>query len=257
MAVPSSTYVNKMERWNDQQTQLLDIIQASLGTVNSGVDVLHTSLGTVITSLDILHTSLGTVNSGLDILHTSLGTVVTSLDVLHTSLGTIIAGVPVGAGENHIGEVGSNTTLVSVIPSVSLVTYTANDCVGGGFAIPGAVRVDGGTGILHSVTVRDYDAKNAQFGVYLFQATSLATYTDNAVLDIADVDLDKCIGWVEVNTYDYKTLSDNSVACIRNLSLPIKAVATTKSIYCVLRTTSTPTYTTTTAVKFTFGILRD
>ena len=69
------------------------------------------------------------------------------LDTAYTSLASINSKLASAtpAGEAHIGEVGGNTGIIAVTPTVSLVAYTANDCVGGGFAIPGAVRVNGGT----------------------------------------------------------------------------------------------------------------
>ena len=185
----------------------------------------------------------------LDVISTSLLTVNASLASIHTS--------PIVASENHIGEVGGNTIVVQVTPIVSLATYTANDCVGGGFAIPGAVRVNAGTGVLQSITLQDLSAKNAAMEIFLFKATSLTTYTDNAALDISDADLGNCIGWAEITASDYKSLSDNSVACVRNLGLPIKSSPATKSLYCVMRTTGTPTYLGTVDLKLTFGILRD
>jgi len=172
-------------------------------------------------------------------------------------LNTISAGTPITASENHIGEVGGNTTIVQVTPAVSLATYTANDCVGGGFAIPGAVRVNAGTGVLQSITLQDLAKKNAAMEIFLFKSTSLTTYTDNAALDISDADLGNCIGWAEITASDYKSLADNSVACVSNLGLPIKSAPATKSLYCVMRTTGTPTYLGTIDLKLTFGILRD
>jgi hypothetical protein len=181
------------------------------------------------------------------------------LDTAYTSLASINSKLASAtpAGEAHIGEVGGNTGIIAVTPTVSLVAYTANDCVGGGFAIPGAVRVNGGTGILQSITVQDLSAQNALLGFFFFKATSLATYTDNSALDISDTDLGNCIGWVSLVTSNYCALSDNSIGCVRNLGLPLQAYTGTKSIYCVVRTNSAATFATSNDLKFIFGIFRD
>ena len=148
--------------------------------------------------------------------------------------------------------------LISISPTVTAGAYHANDNVGGLQTLVGAMRVNAGTGLLQSVTVADKAMQNAQIGIYLFSTSPASgTYTNNVTFTMHDTDLNRCIGWVEVATSDYKSFVDNSVACIRNLSFPIKASAGTKSIYVLLRVTGTPTYAAATDLKLTFGILRD
>ena len=179
-------------------------------------------------------------------------------------LAAIQAGTVLSASEEHIGEVGANTTLVSITPVVTAGAYSANDIVGGTGAGAGlgintladAVRVTGGTGIIQSLVISDLAAQNAVFEIYLFSANPAAgTYTDNGALDIHDTDALLCIGRIDVAASDYKSLADNSIACVRSIGLPIKVAAT--SLFVIIRTTGTPTYVSTSDLKLTFGILRD
>ena len=168
------------------------------------------------------------------------------------------------AGEAHIGEVGGNTVLVSITPVVTAGAYHANDIVGGTGAGAGlgintlanAVRLTGGSGIIQSLVISDLAAQNAVFEIYLFSANPAAgTYTDNGALTIHDTDALLCIGRIDVAAGDYKSLANNSIACVRSIGLPIKVSAT--SLFVIIRTTGTPTYASTSDLKLTFGILRD
>jgi len=161
-------------------------------------------------------------------------------------------------------EVVGNTALVSITPVVTAGAYHANDIIGGTGAGAGlgintlanAVRVSGGTGIIQSLVISDLAAQNAVLEIYLFSANPAAgTYTDNGALDIHDTDALLCIGRIDVAASDYKSLADNSIACVKNIGLVIKVAAT--SLFVIIRTTGTPTYAGTSDLKLTFGILRD
>ena len=160
------------------------------------------------------------------------------------------------AGEAHIGEVGGNTTLIAVTPTVTAGLYTANDVVGGIQTIANAVRISGGTGILQSVVVQDLAMQNAVLQIFLFSATpGTGTYTNDAEMDLDDADAGLCIGVIMVAATDYVSVKDNSIAIVRNIGLPIKLAAT--SLFAVIKTTGAPTYASTSDLKLTFGILRD
>lgn len=212
MTIPSSTYVNRTERWNDQQTQLLDLIHTTLTTISIKPD----SVATISVS-------------------------------------------SVAAGETHIGEVGGNTSIVSVVPVVSLVTYSANDVVGGKITLTDAFRKNGGSGILQSFALHNLTLQTIGMSVFLFHDDpSNGTYTDNSALDIDDLDLFNCLGWVELTPSNYKELSDNCVACTRNLGLPIyNSGGTNTNLWIIIRTEGASKFTTTTDTKFIFGISRD
>ena len=177
--------------------------------------------------------------------------------LIKSDIATIKAGIPLNAGETHVGAIGGNTALIAITPTVTAGAYHANDVVGGIQTLTSALRVSGGTAILQNVTVRDLAAQNAVLQIFFFNANpGTGTYTDNAALDLDDTDSGLFIGKVTINAADYISLADNSVATITNCGLALKATTGT-SLYAIIRTTGTPTYASTSDLKITFGLLRD
>ena len=170
----------------------------------------------------------------------------------------IQAGTVLSAGEAHIGEMGGNTTTVTVSPTVTAGAYHANDVVGGKLTLANAARVAAGSGLIYTLTVQDLAAQNAVFEIYIFNADPTnGTYTDNGALDIHDTDMAMCIGRIDVAAADYKSLADNSMAFPTGMrAIPFKLASGT-SLYAIVRTTGTPTYIATSDLKLIFGILRD
>ena len=186
-----------------------------------------------------------------------IGTLKADTALIKADIALIKAGIPLTAGETHIGEVGSNTALVAITPTITAGAYSANEVVGGIQTLTGALRISAGTAILQSVTVRDLAAQNAVLQIFFFNANpATGTYTDNGAFDLDDTDSGLCIGKVIVNASDYTSLADNSIATITGCGLPLKATTGT-SLYAIIRTTGTPTYASTSDLKITFGLLRD
>lgn len=153
--------------------------------------------------------------------------------------------------------------VISVSPTISTSAYTAKDCVGGAMTISNPVRLTGGTCVLESIAIVDKDSEEAIFDFHFF--SDAPTATDNAVFDPTDTQLvDHYLGTVYgVGNTDvdpqavYSTLNDNSVCSKRNIGLVLAAAATASSIYCVVVTQGTPTYTSTSDLNFKFGFLQD
>ena len=75
---------------------------------------------------------------------------------------------------------------------------------------------------------------------------------DNAVLDISDAEMSaKCLGTVTFAAADYKTLNLNTVASLTAQNLMIES--TGASIYAIILSGGTPTYTSTTDLTLKFG----
>jgi hypothetical protein len=163
----------------------------------------------------------------------------------------------IAAGETHIGEVGCNTEVVSVTPTITAGAYTALDIVGGVQTIAAASRVSGEPTILQSIVINDLSAATQAFTIWFFNANpSNGTYTDNIALDIHDTDLAMAIGHVKITSSDYASATDNSVACKVPIGLPLKPAAT--SLFAIAQCTGTaPTYVSTADLTFRYGFLRD
>jgi hypothetical protein len=148
------------------------------------------------------------------------------------------------------------TTVLSATPVVSTTpAYAANDCVGGLMTFALAAKSTGRGFVVHSVVITDKGKQNAALKLILFDSNpSGSTFTDNAAITIVDADLIKVIGVVDVTSYT--SFADNSVGVAASAGLACKLASGT-SLYGVLFTTGTPTYTATSDLTVRLGLLQD
>lgn len=147
------------------------------------------------------------------------------------------------AGESFVGLVGASDTVVTVTPTLDTSAYAAGDLLFDSAEVAAAVRVNGGTSILESITIVDKDDQGAAFTLLVANAaTDFGTL--NAAPNPDDTECATVIGWVPVATSDYVDLGGARVACIRNIGLLLKAAAPTTSLYiAAVNGSGTPTYT--------------
>lgn len=163
---------------------------------------------------------------------------------------------------------------VEVTPTISTSAYTAGDQVGGVMTLTNVVRNDPntsvsgdrgtpttsgaglGTATLTEITVLDKAGQNAAFEVWFFKSSPTITSVDNGAFNLTDANsFAACIGHVNVGA-TYSTSSSNSVSTTSNLNKSIFA-ASGSTIYAVAKTTGTPTYGSTSDLKFIFNFLVD
>jgi hypothetical protein len=188
---------------------------------------------------------------------TGAGTEAAALRVTLPTDGTGVVGL--AAGTAHVGEVGGNTTVVKITPTITTTLYTALDLIGGIITITSAMRVSGGSGILQSMTVIDDDNEKAAFEVMIFDSSPASgTYTDNGAYVHSSGDVDKFLGRFSVAAADYVTEVSGSlaVATVRNIGLPVKASGSA-NLYALVLVTGGPTYTAVNDLRWHFGFLRD
>lgn len=58
------------------------------------------------------------------------------------------------SGENHIGEVGTNTKILRMNPTIQTSLYTSGKVIGGLITLNGATRKNGGTGLISNLVAR-------------------------------------------------------------------------------------------------------
>ena len=146
------------------------------------------------------------------------------------------------------------TTLIAQTPTVSNGSiYAAKDAVGGVMTFANAARVSGEGGLLESVTIVDKGQQLATLDLVLFSATVSAT--DNAAFDPNDSDLANCVGVIPISGGDWADFNDNSVATRAGIGLAYVCAAT--SLFGVLVARSTPTYTSTSDIIVTIGVVPD
>jgi len=128
--------------------------------------------------------------------------------------------------------------------AVNTTAYADGDLVGGKITLTDIIPQSLG-GILQSIELHDIDGQNAALILIIFDSNpSGSTLTNNSALTVVDADLPKVIGMVWVGAEDYEALATNSLACVKNLGIPLKAVDGSGDLYAVfLSDGATPTYT--------------
>jgi hypothetical protein len=188
----------------------------------------------------------------------------------HTDLDTFVADDAVVLGAGYDGtdvrkilvdttgqllvDVQSRRVRIVQTPTVSSGSiYAAKDAIGGLLTFALAARTNVHSSILESVTIVDKGQQMSAMDLVLFNA-SLTAPTDNAAFDPTDTELLTCIGVVKVVAGDYFDFNDNSVAVVHP-DLPIVVAAT--SLYGVLVSRGTPTYTSTSDIVVSITVRTD
>lgn len=170
---------------------------------------------------------------------------------VHVNGGTIDA---LGAGTAHVGQLGGHTQRFAGTPTLSTAAYGAGDLLGT-LLKTSAARVAGQGIVVLDVTATDLGKQNQPLDVVFFDAAPGATtFTDNSPLDVADADLPKVVGFVNLGTADYCSFNDNSIVTKRNVGLAANPASGTLW-YCAV-TRGTPTYGTA-DMTLRLGVLQD
>ena len=146
------------------------------------------------------------------------------------------------AGENVIGRIGTSDIVVAVTPTCDTNAYASGDLLFDSTEVAAAVRVNGYTSILTSVTITDKADQGVAFTLILANAaTDFGTL--NSAPDADDAECATIIGFIPVATSDYIDMGAAKVACIKNIGLLCKAGAATTSLYVAgVNGAGTPTY---------------
>lgn len=148
----------------------------------------------------------------------------------------------------------SRTGVVTTTPTIDTAIYASGELMGGLQTLSNATSPTVFGGIIAQVEITDKDAENAAIDVIYFDSNpSSTTFTDQAPLDIADVDLTKIICVVSITAY--KAYADNSSAALQNVNCPFRASSST--IYAAFISRGTPTYTSASDLSLRTGILQD
>lgn len=169
-----------------------------------------------------------------------------------TNAGTFAVQATVQAG----AVVGGITKVVDVTLSLDTSAYASGDVLADTQQVDAALRVSDGTGVLQSLMVIDQDDQKSAMTIY-FLSANVTMGTENSAPSISDANAVNILGFVDIGTADYKDLGGVSVANVKGIGIPLKAVSATDDIYlAAVNGTGTPTYTAS-GVKLRLGILQD
>jgi hypothetical protein len=150
-------------------------------------------------------------------------------------------------------------SVIRVTPAITTVQYSSGDQVGGIMTITDAAFDADKVVKLVSITMLDREQQDANFALFFFDDLPTVVSVDNGAFDITDAEImAKCVGAVAIASADY--VDCDEVAVVQKTpNLLMKSVhADTQgkksgNLYCLVSTTSTPTYTSTSSLKFVFG----
>ena len=157
-------------------------------------------------------------------------------------------------------KIGAYSTILTATPAISTDIYADGDVIGSAeISLPLAVRADGlveSSGIIQAVIVTDLAAQGANLDIYFFdRELTNTTFTDNGSWDISDIDLLTLIGVGAIT--DWRTLNSNSNGQLLNLGIPFVIPAGATTLFAVMVSRGTPTYTTSLDLTLRVAILQD
>ena len=140
--------------------------------------------------------------------------------------------------------------------NATAAAYAAGDLLGPLITLSGPCRAPGLGGVIQNVSVTDLAKQNASLDIVIFnQEPTSTTFTDNAALDIGDVDLLKiaCVAHIS----DWSSFGDNSYGQDHNFNAQFKLSSTVNTIYACLVARSAATYTTNADLTLKLNISSD
>lgn len=166
-----------------------------------------------------------------------------------------IGSVVLDAAENHIGEVGGNSVVSEVTLSLDTVQYASGEVLAATQIITACMRVNGGTGVIHSVVLLDKDDQAGALDL-VFLRTNVGIGTENAAVSVADADADEILGIIEIAAADYVDLVNSQLVTKSNVGIVVDADAAADDLYVAAISRDTKTYTAS-GITLKIGFLRD
>jgi hypothetical protein len=180
-----------------------------------------------------------------------------ALWVQDASLNTNGQATAVNSSPVVIASDRQNSIVFDVTASTDTAAYASGDLIADTQQLDAFFNKADGRGVINSITIIDEEAQNVKFYI-LFHSTSTSMGTENSAANISDANASAAIqGIVTVETTDWITISGTSVACIKNIGLPVKAVSGTDDLYfSIVNATGTPDWDAD-SLKLRIGALLD
>jgi len=197
----------------------VDGLETLVTSSNTKLDTIHTDLGTTLTNLittlngyvdqlegytDGLEGALG-ISSGSAVITDANGTIQQYLRGLVTQwiAGTLV----VGAGNNHIGQVGGITPITRPTITVQATPdYSDGDSIGPLITLSNFARVAAGSGIITRFAMRTKLSGGilVQTFLHIFDSNpSSTTFTDNGALTLNSADYSKILKTIAIASSDW------------------------------------------------------
>lgn len=148
---------------------------------------------------------------------------------------------------------GLTLNQVELTPTITAAAYSSGKQVGGIQTIPGVCLDQNRFAQLINVTLTDADKQSAAMTIFFFDVSPTVTSVDTGSMAMTAANLAlQCIGHVAIAAGDYQPMAAVSVAS-KDFDLKyLKTRHEAANLYAIAMTTGTPTYATTTSLKFKY-----
>ena len=173
---------------------------------------------------------------------------------------SITGSVTIGAGEAHIGEVGTSCDVIEITPECLLTPYVSGDVLGTKMVLANAARISGGTVTLTNIEVIDNANQKAPIDILIFsQDPGSGTYTNQVAFIYDNTDMAKSVAQVSITAGMYTTFGNGARATSALLGYVLKAsnIAPGTSLWVVLVIRGAASYTAINNLTLKFGFYRN
>lgn len=124
-----------------------------------------------------------------------------------------------------------NVRWLTATPTIDTAAYGAGELLGTKLEFDlGAFRDLPGV-LIQSVQLIDQDNERKDIDLVLFDSDPTGTtFTNSSAFDIADADMTKILGVVNLTDTDYDAFADNAIAQINNVGIPVRLNATSAQL---------------------------
>jgi hypothetical protein len=146
-------------------------------------------------------------------------------------------------GFNSVGEVlevSTQSKTIEVTPTLDTNAYAAGDRMGSIVTLTNIVRAVGESATIIDIVALDKAKQSIAFDIMFFSASPTVASADNAAIDITDVEMEKCLGVINMPEANYMALANSSICTKPNVGLNI--TPTTTSAYLLLVAQDAATY---------------
>jgi len=144
--------------------------------------------------------------------------------------------------DGSVSQTRENVIFREITLSLDTVAYAAGDVLADTQEIATAMRANGATGEVDTITVIDKDDQSQGLDL-IFLETNVSLGTENSAPTISDADAEEILGQVQVAAGDYTDLGGVAVATKGNLGIRVKSAAASQSIFVGAISQGTGTYT--------------
>lgn len=154
-------------------------------------------------------------------------------------------------------QIGRITSSANVVPVITAAAYSANNQVGGIQTLAGVGVRPGRNVSLLTVSVTDKAKQNAALVLYFFNDLPVVASSDKTAISITAAVMDaNCVGIVTLPAVNYNDTGTASVGVVSGSSLELNMspndATNIGSLYVVVKTTGTPTYASTSDLRFRY-----